>query len=600
MVAKEMGGARAALHGGQGETLPRHGHLGRGRRQGRRNASQAGRLRVRGAPSERLRLRVARAKTVAEARGGRREARDAARAKYAAASASPRDRPAARSAAADRFLESVHVVPQGGALAVECSGGTWVRQVSFASYGAPVRQPNGSLAADPACHLDETKRVVEEACLGQSHCCLPIADANFPRDPCRGRVKSFAAVLVGCDLHLPPSRYKTHCALSGQPMLPQEDVEFLAALQLPPAPEPVPPAVAIMVDTTYRPELQSFVVQSVRRATGWPVQIFTGPTAKPQLATLFAAEISSGALSLTDLGDDYMEDWVRLSSMMLIPTFWEAVRGKKALVFQPDSVMCGNATRSIDHFVQYDYVGPPMSGPWWMTSDDPSQWSVGCGGFSLRDRALSIRMSNTPACITPAAGKFEDQQLGTMWKRIEARCADAGITVRRPSRFEAVEFGVEYDLHMDVLPGEAPQGYPPLPSGCTANFYTGPKYQPHTTKRKWQPTPLPSPQQCPERSFVPMACHKCWFWNQRTWRFMKRHCPEVTTLRQLRRKYEVGTEFTGFPKRPKPTPRRGAIPPDQRYLPHDMLQGRCHGRCEAQPPPTGFERTVRGDYLRKG
>ena len=98
---------------------------------------------------------------------------------------------------------------------MECSGGTWVRQVSFASYGAPVRQPNGSLTADPACHLDETKRVVEEACLGQSHCCLPVSGDNFGADPCHGKIKTLAVVVHGCDLHEEHTRFKRHCSLQG-------------------------------------------------------------------------------------------------------------------------------------------------------------------------------------------------------------------------------------------------------------------------------------------------------------------------------------------------------------------------------------------------
>ena len=87
----------------------------------------------------------------------------------------------------------------------------------------------------------------------------------------------------------------------------------------------------------------------------------------------------------------------------------------QVLVFQPDTIMCPAATRRMDDYLQYDFVGPPMGGAWWMTSDHDSQWGVGCGGFSLRDRAKSILMSNTPACITPAAGKLEDQQLGASW-----------------------------------------------------------------------------------------------------------------------------------------------------------------------------------------
>jgi hypothetical protein len=85
-----------------------------------------------------------------------------------------------------------------------------------------------------------------------------------------------------------------------------------------------------------------------------------------------------------------------------------------------------------------------MAGPWWMTSDDGSQWSVGCGGFSLRDRAKSIAMSRSTECVTPATGKLEDQQLGASWKYIEARCTAVDLTVRKPSRFDAVRFAVEY------------------------------------------------------------------------------------------------------------------------------------------------------------
>ena len=128
-----------------------------------------------------------------------------------------------------------------------------------------------------------------------------------------------------------------------------------------------------------------------------------------------------------------------------------------------------------------------MGGAWWMTSDHDSQWGVGCGGFSLRDRAKSILMSNTAACITPAAGKLEDQQLGASWKHIELRCREAGIEVRKPSRFEAVKFAVEYDMHMDVLPGDDPA----MPDGCTANYYVGPRRS-SNGKPKWDPRPKPA------------------------------------------------------------------------------------------------------------
>ena len=60
--------------------------------------------------------------------------------------------------------------------------------------------------------------------------------------------------------------------------------------------------------------------------------------------------------------------------------------------------------------------------------------------------------------------------------------------MHKPSRFGAIRFAVEYDLHMDVLPGDEPTvlgKHEPtiakaLPHGCTAHYYTGPKYDPIT------------------------------------------------------------------------------------------------------------------------
>jgi hypothetical protein len=479
-------------------------------------------------------------------------------------------------------LVHTHIVPQGGALSIECLGGTTVKRVRFASFGTPVVHPNGSFGVDAKCHSTRSQTTIEGACVGQSHCCLPVGTENFRDDPCRGTVKTLAVTLEGCDEHTEPTRFKRHCSLLGQPLLCDEDIEFLAGLDLPAAPEPVPPHVAIMVDTSWRPHLQHYVVHNVHNHTGWPIQIFHGPSNGPRIKGLFADLDAAGAITFTDIGSDYMEDWQRLSSMMLIDNFWLSVVGRKALVFQPDSIMCQASEKRIGDYTQYDYVGAPMAGPWWMTSDHDSQWSVGCGGFSLRDRQKAIEMCRTPACVTPAAGKLEDQQLGTMWKYLAARCSRTGIHVAKPSRFEAVKFAVEYDMHMDVLPGDDPS----MPDGCTAGYYTGPKYDPGAKRAgkppKWHPHPKPSTKACEWPHFVPMGCHKCWHWNWRTWKHMTKYCPEASRMRQLRAMYKVGVEFTGWPTRPRPTPIRGPAFPDPRYLPVDMQQGACKGRCDTR------------------
>ena len=86
-----------------------------------------------------------------------------------------------------------------------------------------------------------------------------------------------------------------------------------------------------------------------------------------------------------------------------------------------------------------------------------------------------------------------------------------------------------------------------MPEGCRAKFHTCAKYDPGMWRRpahlripKWNPTPKPANVQCERPHYVPMGCHKCWHWNHRTWNKMRKYCPEVQTMRQLRALYKVG------------------------------------------------------------
>ena len=107
------------------------------------------------------------------------------------------------------------IIPEGGSLAIECKGGSAVRGVSLASFGTPVVHTDGSAEVNPACHSERSRAVVEQACLGQSHCCLPVSGDNFGADPCHGKIKTLAVVVHGCDLHEEHTRFKRHCSLQG-------------------------------------------------------------------------------------------------------------------------------------------------------------------------------------------------------------------------------------------------------------------------------------------------------------------------------------------------------------------------------------------------
>lgn len=107
-----------------------------------------------------------------------------------------------------------------------------------------------------------------------------------------------------------------------------------------------------------------------------------------------------------------------------------------------------------------------------------------------------------------------------------------------------------------------------MPEGCRAKFHTCAKYDPEMLRRpahlripKWNPTPKPANVLCErphckrsppfsslttpstlvaiDAADVPMACHKCWHWNHRTWNKMTKYCPEVQIMRDLRALYKV-------------------------------------------------------------
>jgi hypothetical protein len=119
------------------------------------------------------------------------------------------------------------------------------------------------------------------------------------------------------------------CKLSGH-ALKDEDISYLAYIKFP-LPEYVLRHVAVYIDTTWRPRLQKFVVENVAQHTGWPIQIFHGSQNGNQMKQLFDDRIYFTDLQTNDMS------WFRLSSLMLLTTFWRACIGKHVLVFQPES-----------------------------------------------------------------------------------------------------------------------------------------------------------------------------------------------------------------------------------------------------------------------
>jgi hypothetical protein len=411
------------------------------------------------------------------------------------------------------------IVSEGGSFFVKCFEGTI--NIEKAYYGS------------------ERKSFITkslEVCNGEVYCCFPVKNENFEKDPDPGYVKELTVFLKGCKPTPKISFEERICRVSGH-KLDENNIKYLSRISFP-KPKYFFKNIAVCIDTTWRPLLQKFVVNNIHKNLNWNIQLFHGISNENKLKNLLEYK----KIYFTNLQTDDM-NWFRMSSLMLLPIFWKACMGRNILIFQPDSITCSKSTLKIENFLKYDYVGAPMAGQWWKTTDHPSEWTVGNGGFSLRKRKKMIEMTHNPGCITPASGKLEDQQLSVGWKYLETRCNKSGTTLNKPDRQMAVRFSVEYDLFMDILPNENKN----YSKGCVSNYYTGLK-TPYFSKVWYKNAP-----KCKNDFFVPIACHKCWNWNKNTWEYMNLHCPETIKLRKLQKKYRVGAEFTGSPKIPKIT-----------------------------------------------
>ena len=114
----------------------------------------------------------------------------------------------------------------------------------------------------------------------------------------------------------------------------------------------------------------------------WGLQIFHGNNNETMVKNI---QQSLGNVVLTNMNVDNLTN-IEHSEYMETTGFWRKVKGKKALIFQTDSLLLRSG---IDEFLKYDYVGAPWRKP------KENQW-VGNGGLSLRtvDRMIEICENN--------------------------------------------------------------------------------------------------------------------------------------------------------------------------------------------------------------
>jgi hypothetical protein len=188
----------------------------------------------------------------------------------------------------------------------------------------------------------------------------------------------------------------------------------------------------------------------------WPILLFTSEGKEPK-SPAFRRAIEDGRITIRRLPEDLeFTKHQAVTEFLTTPWFWEQLMpAGHVFMFQADSIICTNANITVSDFLEYDFVGAPIS-----PTRIPILRGQGYnGGFSLRNVSLTLEIVKKaswqaeledgmifqePCAANEPCQKFEDQWFYHKMKILGARL---------PTIEVAKKFSVETEWY------ETPLGY---------------------------------------------------------------------------------------------------------------------------------------------
>ncbi|RDL37122.1 Uncharacterized protein BP5553_04555 [Venustampulla echinocandica] len=197
--------------------------------------------------------------------------------------------------------------------------------------------------------------------------------------------------------------------------------------------------VAVIVETRRSGGIVPLVLQfSAVLGPDWPVIIYTSAENFGTFSTSAALlrHQRSGRIIVRPLAEGvYFPSWNSVSDFLTTPWLWnDLAPAEHILIFQSDSMLCGNSVRKVEDFFEYDFIGAPIH----------QNWGKGFnGGLSLRKRSTTLRVLDE--WEWSADPKPEDQWYFDRMSELEERELEEGIEggVNLPSMEIARTFAVE-------------------------------------------------------------------------------------------------------------------------------------------------------------
>ncbi|KAF7193549.1 hypothetical protein HII31_05124 [Pseudocercospora fuligena] len=215
--------------------------------------------------------------------------------------------------------------------------------------------------------------------------------------------------------------------------------------------------VATITDTLYSPYLIPLILHfHAILGPSWPIVFYTSQETYDKhfspsaisTSGVWHRTVAAGSIETRIVPADF--DLTTRKGVNLYfsdPWLWENLApAKHVLVFQADAILCANANRTVDSFLEYDFIGAPLN----------DTRKVYNGGLSLRNRNMLLEILNEGRDWwndwntkgTEYGGHGED-----VWMSVLMREKDANL----PSIDEALQFSKQLPWHFKS-PAE-PIGY---------------------------------------------------------------------------------------------------------------------------------------------
>ncbi|KAK6515962.1 hypothetical protein TWF281_004553 [Arthrobotrys megalospora] len=212
--------------------------------------------------------------------------------------------------------------------------------------------------------------------------------------------------------------------------------------------------VAAIADTSFTPRhIPLLMHYSGVLGPEWPIVYYTSQQTyetylKPGVANVSAVwtrALNEGRIEVRLLPTRFqMTSRDGVNSFLTDKWMWEDLApAKHVLIFQADAIICGNAHKTVDDFLEWDFIGATLTPEGRMYN----------GGLSLRNRQTILRILNQhdyQADTKAALFKFEGEDV---WFSKHMDLSGAKL----PSNEVALEFACEYHFHIRAQ--KQPMGY---------------------------------------------------------------------------------------------------------------------------------------------